>query len=232
LTKEGFPDIQLEDFTGDNPVAGIGILHSGVEWKIGGEKDEIAIWDANWTKCERYPAALLRGGVSYLKASGFANPIARIDTKTGDHWYMTVADHELDGTELLDRVVELQATASPMKHAYYEGVAFPYIDVKVKSDLSDLIGMLLPRTVDGKAAAAYEVFQALKQVNLKMNHLGAQADAAVAIQAGIASGPSYLEMSKPFYAWQGVNGLSQPPVAFYLDKDAWKDPGTIQFNNG
>lgn len=231
LKQEGF-DIELEEFRGSNPLGGVCTMHVGVEWEFEGEKTRIYLYQEDSDEPKVYEAARLESGISYLKSSKHEHPIVEISTKGPEKVYMTIADKALNGLSLFDRVVAISGSMSKDKRAYWEGVCFPMIDLDVQPDLSPLLGLTLPRTVKGKPAQPYVLEQAIAQVKFKANHLGAQTDAAAAGGIGIASGPQYVELRKPFFVWKTIPDLNYPVLAAYVAEDSWKDPGEFEINNG
>jgi hypothetical protein len=222
LKDHGF-SIELDDFVGDNPVGGVAVLHVGVEWKFVGEEDYIYDFESGG----QIDAALLTGCVKFLTSPNHENPIAEISCKGPEKVYMTIADQELDGLDLLDRIVEIASSAKVDPNAYYEGLRFPMIDLDVEPDIESLCGITLDSSI-----GTYELYQAIMQVKFRANHKGAQTDAAAAGQGGIESGPSYLVLNQPFYVWKTLPGLNLPVLVARVDKDAWKNPGDFALNNG
>lgn len=234
LKKEGF-DIELFNF-GSKGFGIVSILDVLVKWLIEGRKT-LPIFRNN----KSYPAARLDSAVNkimvietlysprHLRSSHQPEPIFQIETQNGDRVYMTVADSELEGFDLLDKILQIYSTSLCPSQGLitYAYLTFPMVNLDQRIDISWLQNM---NTID-QTGQEYYISQALQQTKLKINHQGARVKSAAAIGVrctSVAPPPIGYVIDKPFFFWIKRPGLSIPIVAAYLDKDSWKDPSDLK----
>jgi hypothetical protein len=221
LAKEGF-QIKLDPFTEPTDFGTASVLDVLVEWLIEGKKVQI-IQNGDINKV--FPAVKLMQGVSFAKAKQHPNPIAVIETKSGDRVCMTVHD-PLENFALLERASEL--SKSMLGIGGYQGALFPQVDLDQMVDIS----WLKKLWTTGSDKYRYEVAQALQQTKFRMNEKGARAQSGVAI--GIVRTTSImpkpvqpLVIDKPFLLWVWRAGLHLPLFTGWINEANWKIPKDI-----
>lgn len=122
-------------------------------------------------------------------------------------------------TDLAARVFELK-TQIQNEHFEDGEVDFPMVHLQTKSSAAYMLGL---HTATGET-----VSQAAEGFELKMNHLGAKAraKAEMALTRGISMKP-ILYIEGPFLVTIFKEGVPEPLFAAYVDRDSWKDPGTL-----
>jgi hypothetical protein len=227
MKSRGFT-IKLQDFNKDRGEFGcVSIMDVLVEWVEPGTKSHVYF---NGDRSQEYPGVCVKGdNSSILSSKKHPHPIAQLETKTGDHVYMTIAETELEGLKLTAKVQDIAANLIPSRE--YEGVVFPMVDLNQEVDIGWLLGMKT-QVIDGpKKDEWWKISQALQQTKFKMNEIGARAESAVAVgmMRGLAarSTPPMLRIEKPFLCWISRPGLSAPFFAGFLTQDSWKDPKSL-----
>lgn len=236
LKKEGF-DIELSNF-GPKGFGLVSILDVREKWLVGGRKT-LPIFRNN----KSYPAARLDSVVNgitiietfysprHLRSSyqPEPEPIFQIETQSGDRVYMTMPGSELEGFDLLDKILQIYLTSlCPSRElATYDYLIFPMINLDQQIGISWLRNM---DTID-QTGQEYYVSRALQQTKLKINHQGARVKSAAATGircTSVAPPPVGYVLDEPFFFWIRRPGLSIPIVAAYLDEDSWKDPDDLK----
>ena len=227
LKDNGF-DIQLEPFKRPTDFGAGSIQDVKVSWVVAGQENQVK----NGKK--EYPAVKLstkygQNEVRFGRSKSYPNTIAEIVTANGDVVSMTVADDEsLEHTDLLVKVSGLTVNT----RENFENIVFPMIDLDDKPDIGWLKGLSFQGVsdVDG-GAGTFEISQALQQTMFKMNLEGARVKSAVVVgvtRACVSMPPPEFRIDKPFYFWITRPGMTLPYFAAYLDKDCWKDPGSLK----
>ena len=221
LANRGF-QIALDPFEKPTDFGTASVLDVLVKWLEKGTATRLI----GLRTSKEYPAVLLKGGVSFKRWPGHQNPIAVVETKTGELVYLTVHDR-LDGFELLDRVNELRAVRATLNVHEFKGLYFPQVDLDQMVD----IGWLKQLWTHGADGHDYEVAQALQQTKFRINEEGARAQSAVAI--GVLRCTSLvpqlppLVINRPFLVWIERPGLKEPLFAGWICEDDWKRPKDI-----
>ncbi len=226
LKDEGF-DIQLEKFHKDE-FGVVSILDVLVEWLVAGQKTKIKCGDSQYDAVEIGQYSEVDGQNRRLfvacSTTKHAHPIVVLETKSGDHVYMTIADRPLSGFELIERIDVIRGSLYHPEPA--TAVIFPMIDLNQQEDISGLKGMW---TTD-MAGHGWTVSQALQQTKFKMNERGARVKSAVAIAITRTSVKISLQkilIDRPFFLWIGRPGVSTPLMYAYIDEKDWKNPGDL-----
>ncbi len=213
LKKEGF-DIRLAPMTpGDFGV--VSILKVEVEWKEKAQKTHVT------NNCQLYEAILLeaRNGCSIAQPQGYAHPIARVNTASGDKVCFTIADAALEGFALRDKIETLRN--AQMSYSEFSSVKVPMIDLDQTQQLDWLLDMVIG---NGRIA------QALQQTKFKMNEVGAKVESAVAIGVERCSAPrepkEYV-IDQDFYVWIEREGMDEPYFSAYVTPKDWQHPGEL-----
>ena len=231
LQQEGFA-IQLQPFK-PNEFGVVGILDLLMEWLQEGKKKQIFAQNQR-----QYPGVNIKSGIGQLLGSNDAvpnfsafthsshqHPIVAVQTKTGDIVWMTIADKEREGFDLMTKVMSFKRNdLQPMRSK--EFVEFPMIDLEQEVNIEWLLNMT---TMDAARNVEVYISQAMQQTKFKMNHKGAHLKSAVAMgmtRKGISMEDG-VTIDAPFYLWVERNGLQFPIMAAYMDYDVMKDPGGL-----
>lgn len=228
LRDENF-QIQLQPFKpGEFGV--VSILDVLVNWLVKGRVDKLLVGGRNVPAVKMNPMMETEDGrgVSMWQAcasSQHNNPIARVNTKTGDKVYMTVADREYQDFALIGRIEEIRSDVQPSSYEHYDWLKFPMVDLNHQPNISWLLNMWT--TLDSGNRAF--ISQALQQTKFKMNEHGARVKSAVAISVMITSvwRELGLEIDAPFFLWIERDGLSFPVMYAYIDVEDMKNPGDL-----
>ncbi len=214
LKERGFT-IQLEPWSPPN-FGVASVLDLLVEWVEAGEATVVTADDGR-----QFPGVRIgEAGVRFFDAPGHPNPVAGLETKSGDHVYMTMLDQPPGGFDLIARAQELVGDKRPSWE--YGGLVFPMVDLNQEVDIAWLIGM---HTCGNDGLPAI-IAQALQQTKLRMNEIGARAESAVAIRAKGIPQPDYV-INHPFLVWFERDGLSKPLFAGHITPDDWRNPGNV-----
>ncbi len=215
LKECGFT-IQLEPWS--PPDFGVAsVLDLLVEWIEAGEATVVTTDDGR-----QFPGVRIGdAGVRFFDAPDHPNPVAGLETKSGDHVYMTVLDQPPGGFDLIAQAQQLAGNKRPNEQ--FGGLVFPMVDLNQEVDITWLVDMSTC-TEDGLPAI---IFQALQQTKLKMNEIGARAESAVAI--AMVRGrpqPDYV-INRPFLVWFERDSLSKPLFVGHITPDDWHNPGSL-----
>ncbi len=134
---------------------------------------------------------------------------------------MTMLDRPPAGFDLIAKAQQLAGGKRPGRE--FGGLVFPMVDLDQKIDIAWLIGLYTCRD-DGQPA---RVLQALQQIKLRMNELGARAESAAAIE--IAKGmpqPDHV-INRPFLIWFERDSLSRPLFVGHITPGDWRNPGNV-----
>jgi hypothetical protein len=153
-------------------------------------------------------------------------PIVMLDTKTDEKVYLTIADDEYEGLNLLSRIKEIHKSRI-IKADFingYDSVIFPMVDLEHDVDISWIEGI----NIKDYVGSNWYVAKALQKTRFKMNHVGAKAESAALMRlkrcCRPASKPKII-IDKPFFVWMTRPGLNDPLFVGYIDEEDWKDPG-------
>ncbi len=193
------------------------VLDLLVEWIKAGEATVVTADDGR-----QFPGVRIgNAGVQFFSAPGHPDPIAGLETKSGDHGYMTMLDQPPHGFDLVAKAQELTRNKQPSED--YGRLIFPMVDLNQEVDISWLIGM----STCGDDGLPAIVAQALKQTKLRMNEVGARAESAVAIAFLRAKPQPDHVINRPFLVWFERDGLSQPLFVGHITPDDWRNPGSL-----
>lgn len=219
LKDNGF-DIKLEPFQRPTDFGAASIQDVKVEWQDEGTKVEVP--DAHNRSLHK--GVKLKSNVTYVQDSSHDFPVAVIQTKNGDIVKMTcTSDNYVSGMQVLEDVVLYDRIA---ERTSFDSISFPMIDLEDKPNISFLKGMRF--SVNGEDM---EIAQAIQQTFFKMNEKGARVKSAVAIGVRVASismPKPQMIIDRPFLLWISRPGTSSPYFAAYLDRDCWRDPGSLK----
>lgn len=214
LAENGF-DIRLDPITDPEGFGVVAILDRLVKWLIMGEERTIRVGG------KTYPAFRLEKGASFYTISGYRDPAVCLQTQSGDTVWLTFADEQLNGLDLVDKILGL-ATARKESIYDYKGTVIPEVLVNQRPDISFLLNM---GTYDPQGQYWF-IQQALQQAKFAMNREGARIKVATTIAVMRTSLPEVkpdLVFDRPFYLWiTGREGSALPVAMMYVDKDAWQ----------
>lgn len=170
----------------------------------------------------QYPAAHVRGDMTFYRSPWAPEPIVALPTKSGDVVCMMACKNPPTGFDLLVLLSHLKGA----RHAVndYKEVVFPMITYDSEVDISWIQGL---HTVgnDGQLAKISRAFQ---QTKFRMNDVGAKIETAAAMVATRSAGPTKLVIDQPFLLWiYRPNVLTQPYFVGYFTEEVWQDPGTL-----
>lgn len=218
LAENGF-DIRLEDL-GPDGVGVVAILDRLVKWLAEADSGEQKIYRDG----TEYPAFRLEGtGVRFYISKNHYEPIAELETQTGDKVYLTKLEEPFDGLELTERALDI-IKSQKVPCCDYKGVIIPEVMIDKQVDISFLLGM---STKDSEGDPWF-ISQALQQAKFAMNKEGARVKVATALAAvrycvGPIVEPPDLIFDSPFLLWiVGREGSDLPLISIYVDTDSWK----------
>jgi hypothetical protein len=217
LRERGFT-IQLDPW--NPPGFGVAsVLDLLVEWA---QEGEVTLVETDGGR--EFPGVRVgEQGLRFFDVPDHPNPVARLETKSGDLVYMTMLDQPLEGFDLVAKARAFSEHKRP--RGAFGGLIFPIVDLDQEEDITWLIGM---RTTGDDGLPAI-ISQALQQTKLQMNEVGARAQSAVAIavrSAPLMPKPDHV-INQPFLIWFERDGLSQPLFVGYITPDDWRNPGDI-----
>lgn len=215
LRERGFT-IQLDPW--NPPGFGVAsILDLLVEWIQRGEVTAVRTDDG-----QEFPGVRVDGrSVRSFDVPGHPNPLARLETKSGDWVTMTMLDQTPEGFDLIAKAQAL--SGHKRQSGAFGGLIFPMVDLNHEVDITWLIGMHTTGD-DGLPAI---ISQALQQTKLKMNEIGARVQSAAAIAVSRSMPKSDHVINRPFLIWFERDGLSKPLFVGYITPDDWRNPDDI-----
>ncbi|MBI4142933.1 hypothetical protein HY480_03610 [Candidatus Uhrbacteria bacterium] len=234
LAERGF-QIKLDPFTDPSDFGTASVLDVLVEWATRGTKRKLQ--QKNGARRE-YPGVRIEAkgrNVFVFRAKQFVNPIAVLETKSGDEVWLTVVDSKHASTffeqpGVVPNALQLPSATDPhlVSNGEFGGVHFPMVSFDHQVDISWLRG-LGTRDTGGVPAIIKQAFQ---QTRFRMNDVGARAESAVAIgafrSAAVERRPQPdLVIDEPFLLWIRRKDCRLPLFVGYFDTDTWKDPGTL-----
>lgn len=223
LKENGF-DISLEPFTDPTDFGTASIMDVVVKWHTEGESTPIFLEGEN----EARFGALVKNGVKTLLSSCHPHPIAHIKCKNDDDFFITIADFEREGFDLLSYADLI--TKNNTLSTEFDAVHYPMVDHNSEVDISFFKGMLFageaPTT---KEEGLYKITQAMQQTMFSLNECGAKAKSAAAFAAVLEccrSEPPCKPMviNKPFFAILRRPGMEFPYFVGYMTTEDFKQP--------
>lgn len=165
------------------------------------------------------PAVKMKSGYRIEKLQSGDHRVA-IDCENKDIVYMTRADRNLEGFNLLHHIQTLSHQSTTDITRDYSGIIFPMVDINQNVDIGWLCGLT-------DSSRSWSIVQALQQTRFQMNEKGAAAQSAVAIHAtyrSLSLPKPVFEIDGPFYLWIERPGMSMPLFTAYVDLDDCKEP--------
>lgn len=172
----------------------------------------------------QYPAAhFAEEAVRHFVVPRHEHPVARLEAENGDLAYLTMFHDEGPATpfHLINVVMEMRQALRETRE--YGTLTFPMSDLDVETPLSWLLRMW---TYDQEGEYTF-ISQAKQQSRLKLNHLGALMESAVAVGAmrGVARVKTPHVINRPFLYWCMRPGVRLPVFVAHITPESWKDPG-------
>lgn len=191
------------------------------QWQIAGTKTTLV---APGQPRAEYPAAhFAEEAVRHFVVPHHEYPVARLEAQNGDLAYLTMFKDEGPATpfHLINVVMEMRQVLR--KTSEYGTLTFPMADLDVTTPLDWLLGMC---TRDYEDAYTF-ISQAKQQSKLKLNHLGALMESAVAIgtMRGVAREKTPHIINRPFLYWAERPGVRLPVFVAHVTPESWKNPG-------
>lgn len=217
LKAKGF-SITLEKFKkGEFGVASV--LDLLVEWLAPGQKVPLTY------KGTEYPGVRLKHGVEFYEAAGHKNPVAILQTKSGDTVCLTALPKAPKGFDLVSAAQQL--AVAKQRTFGFDAVRFPMVDLNQTVDIDWLKGM----QTKSSAGQGQKISQAKQQTKLRMNEKGARAQSAVAIgvvATSVRMPKPDLVIDRPFLVWFERAGLAKPLFVGHVTPDDWKAPADLE----
>jgi hypothetical protein len=197
------------------------ILNLLVNWTEEGEATTIKDVEE-----KEYPAVRLPDNhVAFYSSLNHGQPIACLQTKSGDEVFLTIQDEPLANFQLLEKIQLL--SQSFRRSLDYSGIIFPMVDYDRRVDISWLLKI---STLDIDNNPVF-IDQIIQQTTLKMNEKGARVKSVVAASIVFTASADdfkpYLIIDKPFLIWFRREGLSLPLFAGYMTQEDWKKPANL-----
>ena len=219
LRDKGFT-IQLEGNMGPFDIAAASILDMNVRWKEKGTAVTLTLSDTQ----KSVDAVSMAAVKEVYKSPDAANPIIEVETNTGDQVFMTKYEGEIpkDSTSLFRLVTKISRGKQVAEG--YKGARFPMVDFNDSGDIKELLGARTT-AADGDPA---EISQAIYQHRLRMNEVGARAQAAAAVlmSKGIDfNAPRPVVIDGSFLVWFERNGVI--PFSAHITEKHMKKPENL-----
>lgn len=213
--QRGF-SIKLDPIPPGNLALG-SILEIYVKWALEGKKMDMNIGGTNYAmaKMGKATAEISETNGTVVATLRTDNPDVRAN--------MAMVPEPKDDDSVHDLAKQLSVPGMHIwNHIFdYEGLVFPMIDLDVQPDISWLQGMATNAGMTG-----WCISQAKQQTKLRLNHIAARASSAVGMTMRSFSMPKPpLVIDRPFLFFLTHKGVVV--FAAWLDKDCWKDPGTV-----
>ncbi len=193
--------------------------------------DCLMTWAVPGTKCKLrpagsgtfYPAASIKGGCMVYKVRGHI--VVCIRTTGADKVYLTCPNGApASSHELYEIGRTLANSENHGEPSDFSGVQFPMVNLKYRPDISYLLGLTCP---DTKLGVPGVIEQALQEVSIRMNHLGARVKDAAAFESRMLCAEDPYVIDRPFVATFHRDNLVLPYMVAYCDTDCWADPGDL-----
>jgi len=232
LADNGFPKMKVPEISPPSFFVA-GIIDQIVMWLKEGNTIKMKGKDGNI-----YDAVEFEDNKSFrvFKSSNYPHPIAVLNTKTEDKVYLTFLDEVNDdetqfGFEMMELTQSItnELNEFPTRRIFIDSerpwffteVIIPKIDFEGDVDIDWILGMII-------VGGGYIGYAKMK-ARLRLNHIGARAQAAALLRIDCAPPPlKILKFDRPFMIWF----THQEKVTFvmYVDYDCWKDPGDDIFS--
>ncbi len=217
LAIEGF-SIKLKPLR-ENEYGMASVLKLASQWEVAGTETTLEAFDGN-----TYAAANLHSVTMGMRVEGHEPPVVIIPTQNEVRYLVTELDHlaAVDGPDLFTAAQALFAGFEKGQYVGCEGLTFPKVSLDVQPDIGYLIGL---KTVT-RSGQVCRVTQAVQQIKLEMDHLGARVEEASAMAMGlecVRRPKPPIELKRPFLVavLVPVDGKLQVALAFRVGPDAW-----------
>lgn len=218
LEEKGFT-IRLENQGGPFDVYAASVLDMNVRWKAAGKATTMQLAESD----KEVDSVVMKSVAAVFESRGHDNPIVQIDTKDGDMVFMTRYEGAIPEDQTsLRRIVQKLAQSKKPADRKYAGAEFPMVDFDKSGDIMELIGARSTAT-DGDPL---EIRQAKYQHRLRMNEIGARAQAAAAIGMLKGFGPAPVVIDGPFILWFERDGII--PFSAKINEEHMKKPRNLE----
>jgi len=235
LSDNGFPGFNIPNINPKLEFYIATVMDQIVEWLYEGETTKMKGQDGNIYEAAEFDD---KKSVRVLKSGNYPHPVAVLNTKSEDKVYLTFLDAVNDDetqfgfemTELAQSITDqlkefptnVWKIIDSRRWRIFNTVIIPKIDFEGDINMDWIVKM--------KTIHPWYISWATMKVKLRLNHIGARAQAAVvAIATGCAPSPSrVLKFDRPFMIWFTHQG--KVTFVMYMDYDCWKDPGDDIFS--
>lgn len=200
LKKNGF-SIQLQDSGSPFDIYAASVLDMNVRWEDPGEVTTVRLEDSQ----REVPAVSMKNVRSFYEVPGHNQPIVELKTNTqGERVFMTEYDQLIpEDVTSLTSIVE-GFSRNKVWQSEYKGITFPMVDFERSGDITEIIGA----ETNGKDGMPAIIKQAKFQHRLRMNEVGARAEAAAAIATARGIDMSQpVQIDGPFIVWFEKDGV-------------------------
>lgn len=186
------------------------ILKVLLEWQNIGEETVININD------DEYRASKFIAGVSiYEDRMVHSYPLAELSCKGEYKAYIARTDiYPNNDREFSKMILRLKSMSSrDNRSENFDSIVFPNIKLRKTVDIGWIKKMMV--------GDSYYIKEALQEVVFEMDHIGAKAESAVALDVDSLDIPVDYIVDGPFIIWIEKKNLHFPLFAAVLDKDTW-----------
>lgn len=211
--------IQLRDMKGAYDVYTASVLDMNVRWQEPGKAVKLDLAESD----KKIDAVSMPELQAVFESADHKQPIIQIETSTDETVFMTRYDGKVpnDSTSLYRLIYKL--SRSKKAATGYKGAKFPMVDYNNSGNIEELIGARTT-AADGDPA---EIRQALYQHRLRVNEVGARAQAAAAL--GVSKGISLdkpVVIDGPFLIWFEKDGVI--PFSAHITEEHMKKPKDLE----
>jgi len=234
LKEHGF-DIELDEFSGPESFGVASVLNVLVKWLVKGEETQLCVQRTG----QVYPGAKLpnEDGMLQFRAANvdfdwdtntrtIERGIITIKTQSDDLAHVIPMAEVPEGRSLVELAGELiHATdLKDMTGALREGLIIPMVNLDVEHD----VGWLEQMETTSESGKRAWIEQAKQQSKLRLNHEGARAESAAAMEIGLECMPAPpFTVDEPFLFAITRPGLAEPLAVFHVTEEDWQDPGGL-----
>ena len=185
-----FDGIELAPFE-EGSIGVAAIVEAGGAWKDLGVETSLRCRDGN-----NHPGVIMeRKQFDAFFSSGHPNPIARIEDRNGFRWHMTCATERITGLDLFELTGRLNNSLTWSKERFTD-LEFPMIDQTFLDPHGILEGIVF-ESEDGTTAPC-RIAQSVQEIQIKMNHRGADARSAAGMESRFLGGKGTSLSSNPY----------------------------------
>ncbi len=223
---------KLNQFLTDNGFApkfesldGIGvasILDMLMQWAVKGTDTTIVQHHGPQERHTVYPAFEVDGSsVDIFRVSGYCDPLVRLNTTTGDNFWV-MRSPAVSGIELALHAHQLLNTERQPHPLWIDGAILPKLDIVNEPDMDWMAGL---HTRDS-ATGPHRIDRAFQEVKIRVNESGARVKAVTGLvtESCAISDAFHYTLDGPFVGFFTQEGSSVPIAALWVDYDSWREP--------